>query len=310
MKTNWTAQAVPDQSGRIAVVTGANTGIGFEIAQVLAARGATVVLAGRNAQKCTQAAARIAASTPRAQVVVQQIDLASLASIRAAARELLAKFPRLDLLINNAGILYTPKTLTVDGFELQFGTNHLGAFALTGLLLPALLPVPGSRVVAVSSIAHRGPARINFADPQWERAYQPMAAYRQSKLANLMFTYELQRRLAAARAQTIAVAGHPGLTRTDIMRHSPPFIRALFAVLMPLSWPVAQSPAQGALPLLRAATDPAVLGGQYYGPGNRWLPEFTGPPVLVSSTEQSRDLAQQRRLWTLSEALTGVNFPV
>jgi NAD(P)-dependent dehydrogenase (short-subunit alcohol dehydrogenase family) len=310
MKARWTALEVPDQQGRTAVVTGANTGLGFEVAKVLAARGALVVLAGRDVNKLNRAAAHIAGIVPGANVAVQTLDLASLASVRAAARELQAKHPKISLLINNAGVLYTPKVTTIDGFELQFATNHLGAFALAGLLLKRMLEVPGSRVIAVSSIAHRGPSRINFEDLQWQRTYSRVAAYGQSKLANLMFTYELQRRLSASGARTIAVVAHPGLARTEIMRNSPAFIRALMPILMPFSSPITQSAEMGALPILRAATDPGVLGGQYYGPGGRWLPEFKGPPVLVSSTEQSRDPVLQRRLWAVSEELTGVSFPV
>src|SRR5215467_10117093 len=215
MKATWTSEDVPGQQGRVAVVTGANTGLGFETAQVLAAHGASVVLAVRDTEKGKQAAARIAATAPGADVMVQHLDLASLDSIRAAAGELRAKHPAIDLLINNAGVMFPPRQATGDGFELQFGTNHLGHFALTGLLLPQMLPVPGSRVVTVSSQAHRLRAQINFADLQGQRSYRRVAAYSQSKLANLMFTYELHRRLsAAATTTTIAVAAHPGLAGT------------------------------------------------------------------------------------------------
>ena len=191
MKAKWTSGDVPGQHGRLAVVTGANTGLGFETARVLAARGASVVLAVRDTDKGKAAAARIAVTAPGADVTVQRLDLASLDSVRAAAAELRARHPRIDLLINNAGVMFTPQQATRDGFELQFGTNHLGHFALTGLLLEQMLPVPGSRVVTVSSLAHRIRARINFGDLQGERSYSRVAAYSQSKLANLMFTYEL-----------------------------------------------------------------------------------------------------------------------
>ena len=197
MSEKWTERDVPEQQGRVAVVTGANTGLGFETARVLAARGASVVLAVRDVEKGKQAAARIAETAPGADLTVQELDLTSLESVRAAAAELRARHPRIDLLINNAGVMYTPRQTTRDGFELQFGTNHLGHFALTGLLLDLLLPVPGSRVVTVSSLGHRIRARIHFDDLQWERSYDRVAAYGQSKLANLMFTYELQRRLTA-----------------------------------------------------------------------------------------------------------------
>src|SRR5215472_14699299 len=220
MNAKWTSDDVPGQHGRLAVVTGANTGLGFETAQVLAARGASVVLAVRDIEKGKQAAARIAVTAPGANVTVQRLDLAWLDSIRAAAGELRARHPAIDLLINNAGVMFPPKQITGDRFELQFGTNHLGHFALTGLLLPQMLPVPGSRVVTVSSQAHRLRARINFDDLQSERSYQRVAAYGQSKLANLMFTYELHRRLSGA-GTTIAVAAHPGLANTGLTRNTP-----------------------------------------------------------------------------------------
>ena len=301
MNATWTSGDVPGQQGRLAVVTGANTGLGFETARVLAARGASVVLAVRDTEKGKAAAARIAGSAPGADVTVQPLDLASLDSVRAAAAELRARHPRIDLLINNAGVMFTPRQATRDGFELQLGTNHLGHFALTGLLLEQMLPVPGSRVVTVSSTAHRLRARINFGDLQGERSYRRVAAYSQSKLANLMFTYELHRRLSGAAATTIAVAAHPGLANTELTRNS----SAASAALARL---ISQTPAMGALPTLRAATDPGVLGGQYYGPGR--LLGTRGYPELAESSRRSRDTAIQRRLWTVSEELTGVTFPV
>src|SRR5215472_15723261 len=301
MTARWTSGDVPGQQGRLAVVTGANTGLGFETAQVLAARGASVVLAVRDTEKGERAAARIAVTAPGANVTVQPLDLASLESVRAAAGELRAQHPAIDLLINNAGVMFTPQQTTGDGFELQFGTNHLGHFALTGLLLEQMLPVPGSRVVTVSSTAHRLRARINFGDLQGERSYRRAGAYSQSKLANLIFTYELHRRLSGAATTTIAVAAHPGLAGTELTRHS----SAASAALARL---ISQKPAMGALPTLRAATDPGVLGGQYYGPSR--LLGTRGYPELAESSGQSRDTAIQRRLWTVSEELTGVTFPV
>src|SRR6266481_8212585 len=303
MNAKWTSGDVPGQQGRLAVVTGANTGLGFETARVLAARGASVVLAVRDTDKGKAAAARIAVTAPGATVTVQPLDLTSLESIRAAAGELRAKHPRIDLLINNAGVMFTPKQTTHDGFELQFGTNHLGPFALTGLLLEQMLPVPGSRVVTVSSLAHRIRARISFGDLQSQRSYRRVAAYSQSKLANLMFTYELHRRLSgAATTTTIAVAAHPGLAATELTRHTPAIAAFFYARV------ISQNPAMGALPVLRAATDPGVLGGQYYGPGG--FLGTRGYPELARSSRQSRDTAIQRRLWTVSEELTGVTFPV
>jgi NAD(P)-dependent dehydrogenase (short-subunit alcohol dehydrogenase family) len=299
---------VGDQSGRTAVITGANSGIGFEAALALAGHGAAVVLACRDIGKANSAADRINAATPAARAETVRLDLASLASVRQAAAEISERFGRLDLLINNAGLMMPPYGLTEDGFELQFGTNHLGHFALTGLLIGCLLEVPGSRVVTVSSNVHRT-GSINFGDLNSERGYRRTAAYGQSKLANLLFTYELQRRLAAAGAQTIAVAAHPGTARTDLGRHSPPWVSvAMSPRLRAFSFWYAQDSAMGALPTLRAATDQAASGGDYYGP--RGPMEFTGTPVRVKSSARSRDAAVQRRLWAESEKLTGVSYPV
>jgi len=300
----WTVADVPDQSGRTAVVTGANSGIGFEAAAVLARRGAVTVLACRDAGKGEAAAARMTAAAPGASVSVVRLDLASLDAVRAAAAEILARHERLDLLINNAGLMWPAYGKTADGFELQFGTNHLGHFALTGLLLEAMLPVPGSRVVTVSSNGHRA-GRLDFADLQSEQRYGRMTAYAQSKLANLMFTYELQRRLAATGAPTVALAAHPGNAFTDLTRHLPAVVQSAYPAVAGL---FGQSAAMGALPTLRAATDPAAAGGEYYGPGG--LAQFKGYPVRVSSTARSRDEGTQRRLWAESERLTGVTYPV
>ena len=302
MTAKWTSGDVPGQQGRLAVVTGANTGLGFQTAQVLAARGASVVLAVRDAEKGKAAAARIAGAAPGVNVTVQPLDLASLESIRAAAAELRARHPRIDLLVNNAGVMFPPRQATRDGFELQLGTNHLGPFALTGLLLPQMLEVPGSRVVTVSSLAHRLRARINLADLQSERSYHRAAAYSQSKLANLMFTYELARRLSAAGTTTIAVAAHPGLANTELTRHTPAITAFFYARL------ISQTPAMGALPALRAATDPGVLGGQYHGPDG--FGEQRGYPKVVGSSDKSHDVDVQRRLWAVSEELTEVVYPI
>ncbi|WNM34780.1 SDR family NAD(P)-dependent oxidoreductase [Streptomyces sp. Li-HN-5-11] len=305
MKQLWSADDMPDQHGRVAVVTGANTGLGFEIASALAARGAAVVLAVRDTGKGRQAADRINGLGPDAEVTVQRLDLSSLESVGSAADELRATHPKIDLLINNAGVMYTPRTTTIDGYELQFATNHLGHFAFTGLLLPHMLPVPGSRVVTVSSISHKQRARIDFDDLHAQKSYDRVAAYGRSKLANLLFTYELQRRLAANHADTLAVASHPGVAESDLSRNVAPWMRPLFAAAGPF---IRQSAAMGALPTLRAATDPEVVGGQYYGPGG--LGGFKGHPAPVTSSAESYDAALQRRLWTVSEELTGVEFPL
>lgn len=301
----WTAADVPDQTGRVVVITGANTGIGYAAAVVLAARGAHVVLAVRNLDKGTDAVARIRAAHPRAEVSLQRLDLAALDSVRAAADALRAAYPRIDLLINNAGVMMTPRQTTADGFEMQFGTNHLGHFALTGLLLDSLLGVGGSRVVTVSSNGHRLMAAIHFDDLQWENGYNRVAAYGQAKLANLLFTYELQRRLAATNRPTIAVAAHPGGSNTELTRNLPALLRPAERLISPL---IFQNAAMGALPTLRAATDPGVQGGQYYGPDG-WG-EQRGHPKLVRSSNRSHDEAVQQRLWTVSEELTGVTFGI
>src|SRR5258708_2081772 len=244
MNATWASGDVPGQQGRLAVVTGANTGLGFQAAQVLAARGASVVLAVRDTGKGKAAAAAIARAAPGANVTVQHLDLACLDSIRAAAAELRATHPRIDVLVNNAGVMFPPKQATSDGFELQLGTNHLGHFALTGLLLGQMLPAPGSRVVTVSSLAHRLRARINFDDLQGERSYRRVGAYSQSKLANLMFAYELARRLSGAGA-TIAVAAHPGLAATELTRNTPaiaPFPSARLLTQTPTTAPLPVPP--------------------------------------------------------------------
>jgi len=299
--SRWTAADIPDQTGRTAVITGSNTGLGYETARALAGRGARVVLAVRNLDKGKAAADLIARRYPGADVSVQELDLTSLESIRSAADELKAGYDGIDLLINNAGVMWTPKSTTRDGFELQFGTNHLGHFALTGLLLDRLMSVAGSRVVTVSSIGHRIRAAIHFDDLQWEHGYNRVAAYGQSKLANLLFTAELQRRLTAAGQDTIAAAAHPGGSDTELARHLPDFMAPAFSL-------ISQSAAMGALPTLRAAVDPGVLGGQYYGPGGPF--EMRGYPKVVASNARSHDADVAHRLWERSEALTGVVFPV
>jgi NAD(P)-dependent dehydrogenase (short-subunit alcohol dehydrogenase family) len=295
----WTTADIPDQTGRVAIITGANTGLGYETAAALAAKGAHVVLAVRNLEKGKEAARRIEQATPDGHVQLQELDLSSLGSIRAAADQLRSDHESIDLLINNAGVMFTPKSTTADGFELQFGTNHLGHFALTNLLLDRVLAVPGSRVVTVSSVGHRFARRgIRFDDLQWERDYGRVRAYGQSKLANLLFTYELQRRLQGT--NTIAVAAHPGGSRTELTRNLPPLVAAATRVLEPLM----QGADMGALPTLRAATDPGVLGGQYYGPDG--FGEQRGYPKVVASSAASYDIDAQRRLWTVSEELTSV----
>jgi NAD(P)-dependent dehydrogenase (short-subunit alcohol dehydrogenase family) len=308
MSGNWTAADVPSLAGRVAVVTGANAGIGLETATVLAQRGGIVVLACRDDRKAEQAASQIRSAAPGADVRAVHLDLASLGSVRHAADEILASCPRLDLLINNAGVMYVPFQRTEDGCELTFGVNHLGHFALTGLLLPRLLDTPDSRVVTVSSVAHRY-GEMHFDDLNLTQHYEPGPAYGQSKLANLLFSYELGDRLTAARSGTASLAAHPGVVLTGLWRTSARWERALISPRLRLiNFWAAQRASEGALPTLRAATDPAAQGGEYYGPGG--FHEYTGHPVRVESTAASHDPAAQRRLWDISEQLTGVCYAV
>jgi NAD(P)-dependent dehydrogenase (short-subunit alcohol dehydrogenase family) len=306
MSTNrpgWTTDDIPDQRGRVAIVTGANTGIGLETARALAGRGATVVLAVRNLEKGRAAVDDIRAGHPDGVVELQQLDLASLDSVRAAAGEIRDRFDRIDLLINNAGVMYAPRGQTADGFELQFGTNHLGHFAWTGLLIERLLEVDGSRVVTVGSLGHGMCRRLRLDEVSGEGRYVRFLAYGRSKLASMLFTYALQRRLADAGAPTIALAAHPGGVDTNLARRVPGT-----QLMLPLASHLAQQPSMGALPTLRAATDPDAVGGTYYGPDGRM--QLRGHPVVVSSSKRSYDVELQREVWRVSERLTGVTFPL
>jgi len=316
---NW---SIGDLRGKVALVTGANTGIGRATAQVLAAHGATVVLACRDLDKADRTAKAIRAAVPGAEigsthlgtadraaiaadVEPLRLDLADLASVRAAAESFRAAYPRLDLLINNAGVMMPPYGRTADGFELQIGVNHLGHFALTGLLLDRLLATEASRVVTVSSVGHHRGV-IDFADLQSEQRYEPLVAYPQSKLANLLFAHALQRRLAGT--GTASLAAHPGAARTELMRHSPWHFR--FVVSRRTKWLFSwliQDEQGAALPTLRAATDVNARGGDYFGPSG-WR-EFTGRrAVPVNASPASHDVGLQERLWAESERLTGVDF--
>lgn len=295
----WTHQSITDQTGKTAIVTGSNTGIGFEAAFALAAAGARVVLACRNQEKAAEARARIEAESPESRVEIASLDLSSLESIRAFAEAFRSRHDALHLLINNAGVMMPPKRQeTADGFEIQFGVNHLGHFALTGLLLDVIANTPGARIVNVSSQAHRR-GKIDFADPNWQnRSYKRIGAYGQSKLANLLFTFELQRRLDDAGVDAMAMAAHPGWTATDLQRHTPSFnfLNRFFAM----------KTAQGALPTLRAAVDEDVEGGEYFGPNGFY--EMRGFPVKVGSTKRSRSAEDAAKLWAISEEMTGVRF--
>jgi NAD(P)-dependent dehydrogenase (short-subunit alcohol dehydrogenase family) len=295
----WSEADIPDQSGRTAVVTGANSGIGFETARALAAKGARVVLACRSEEKGRDAEKRLRAAVPQADARFEPLDLGALASVRRFAEKLAAEERRLDLLVNNAGVMMPPYGRTADGFETQLGTNHLGHFALTGLLLPRLLATPRARVISVSSLAHFW-GRIDFDDLQAERSYNATRAYGQSKLANLLFARELQRRFEAAGVDALSAAAHPGSTRTELQRHSG-LMHAVVAVF-------SQQPPEGALPTLYAATAPDVRGGEYFGPSG--FAGCLGPPGRARSSPRANDAAAARRLWDVSEQLTGVAFEI
>ncbi|MFZ0977106.1 MAG: oxidoreductase [Solirubrobacteraceae bacterium] len=299
--SKWTAVDIPDQAGRVAVVTGANSGLGFVTARELARAGARVVLASRSAEKGRDAASRIVSAVPGVDVSAAILDLADLDSVRA----FVATAPdRLDLLINNAGVMAAPRRLTKDGFESQFGTNHLGHFALTGLLLGRLLAAPAPRVVTVSSTMHRG-GKIDLDDLQGERKYSRWGAYSQSKLANLMFCFELQRRAVAADTALLSLAAHPGYASTNLQAAGTDrfYERWFMAIGNRL---FAQSADMGALPTLYAATVPDLPGGTYVGPGGR--SEQRGYPKVVTAAGKAYDEAAWRRLWEVSEQLTGVHY--
>ncbi|NNC11415.1 SDR family NAD(P)-dependent oxidoreductase [Planctomonas sp. JC2975] len=307
MTTDWTETDVPDQTGRTVVITGANSGLGLETARVFARHGAHVVLACRDPRKADDARQRILAETPDAHLGTLELDLASQTSVRRAAHRITTDIPHLDLLINNAGALIRRYAVTEDGFETTFATNHLGAFALTGLVLNSLRSTPNSRVVTVSSVGHRRGV-MDFDDPNAAREFHSHQAYFQSKLANLLFAYELQRRLTEADACTISVAAHPGNARTAFGGDQR-MIR--IATGQRLRWATSwlmQDPRLSALATVRAAVDPTATGGEYFGPDGR--NEWTGHPVQVDSIPRSHDVGDQRRLWELSESLTGVRYPL
>lgn len=302
---HWTTANMPDLTGKVIIVTGANSGIGFEAAKEFAWKGAHTILACRSMDKAQAALAALQAEIPQAKAEIMQLDLASLASVRQFAEAFKANYDQLDVLVNNAGIMMVPYGRTADGFERQFGTNHLGHFALTGLLFDLLLNTPGARVVNVSSGGHRF-GEMDFDNLMFENQdeYTPMKAYGRSKLANLLFTYELQRRFEALGADAEALAAHPGISDTHLADHLlnrwfAPLIRPLFALMV-------QSAAMGALPTIRAAVDPQAEGGDYYGPdGPR---EQRGYPVKVTSNEASYNITNAQKLWQVSEQLTGVWF--
>lgn len=308
--SKWTAADIPDQRGRVAIVTGANSGLGKITSRELARAGAKVVMGCRDTAKGERAVAEIREAVPGAELELESLDLADLSAVREFAATVGERHPSLDLLINNAGVMATPRRETADGFEMQIGTNHLGHFALTGLLLERLLANAQPRVVTVSSGGHRG-GRINFDDLHGERRYGRWSAYMQSKLANLLSAYELQRRATAAGSALRSVAAHPGYSSTHLQSSGPGLGGGLAAgfntaVMAVTNRVIAQSEEMGALPSLYAATTADLPGGSYVGPDG--MGELRGHPTIVGSSRASKDEAVAGRLWDLSVELTGVDY--
>ncbi len=310
MGSKWTQKNLPDLKGKVVVVTGANSGLGLETSRELARKGARVVMACRNLTKAEAARDEITRDVgAHADLELRSLDLADLSSIKAFADELLAAYPKLDVLINNAGIMAIPRRETADGFEMQIGTNHLGHFALTARLLERLLETPGARVVNVASQAHRA-GKIRLDDLNWKKTYSKWPAYGQSKLANLLFTYELDRRVREHGLDLVSAAAHPGYSATNLQLVGPQMQGSGFMEKMTglANDVVAQSALMGALPSLYAAFAEDVSSGDYIGPDG--LMEMRGHPVKVTSNAASQDVEVGKKLWALSEELTALSFPV
>ncbi|MDE0143755.1 MAG: oxidoreductase [Caldilineaceae bacterium] len=307
MSNGWSSADIPDQTGRTVLVTGGNSGLGFHTCRLLAASGARVLLASRSPQRGDLARREILQGLPEAQLETTDLDLADLASVRRCAETLRSDLGRLDILVNNAGVMAIPRQETVQGYERQFGVNHLGHFALTGALLPLLLETPGSRIVNVSSMAHRN-GRMNFSDLQGRRKYSPFGAYSQSKLANLLFTLELQRRLESIGAGTFSVSAHPGFAATNLQYAAAreKESRIELVVMRILNALLSQSAEQGALPQLYAATAADVRGGDYIGPDG-WM-QMRGLPKKHRAKETAYDQEAAQELWRRSVELTAEPF--
>lgn len=301
----WTTSDMPDLTGKTIIVTGGNSGLGFESVKAFAQKGAKVVLASRSAEKGETAKAEILKEKPKGSVEFEVLDMADLESVKKFSERIHQKYSQLDVLLNNAGIMTTPYFKTKDGFEGQVGTNHLGHFALTGLLLDLIQNTPGSRVVNVSSMAHKQ-GNMNFNNLLFEngKGYSPMKAYGRSKLANLLFTYELQRFFERNNIKSISVAAHPGVSQTNLARHLED--KLYFKILYPIFKLMTQDAEKGALPQIRASVAPDVKGGEYYGPSG--FNEMKGSPVRVESNAASHNHEDAKKLWELSEKLTGVTF--
>lgn len=303
----WSEKDIPSQDGKRVIITGTG-GLGFEAARALTAKGAEVILAGRNPGKGAEALARIRTITPDAKITFERLDLASLASVADFAGRMADDGRPLDLLVNNAGVaIVRQRRETEDGFELQIGTNHFGHFALTMRLMPLLLKSAAPRVVSLSSNMHKR-GTINFDDLQLTQKYSPAGAYGQSKLATLMFAIELDARMKQQGLPVISAAAHPGIARTDLMNNGPAGQPVLQAVSHLIERIMGQSAAEGTLPLLRAATDPTVKGGEYFGPSG--CAEAKGTPEIAQVSPKARDAAARRRLWQVSAQLTGADLPV
>lgn len=301
---DWSTADIPTLDGTTVLVTGSNTGIGLETAAALAAAGAVTVLACRNLDKAQAARAEIVRRGARGQVEIVRLDLASQAQIADAAAEVLTRFPRIDRLINNAGVMADRRAETEDGHELLLGTNHFGHFAFTGRILPAVLAAPGSRIVTVTSLSQKL-GRMRWDDLHLTEGFKPFVAYAQSKLANLTFAVALQKRLTAAAEDTSSLVAHPGFADTDILRNHR---RQPSRIERRIAERFVQSPAEASRPSLRAATDPSAYGGEFYGPSHRF--EIHGHPVPVRPSRRALDEEQQRRLWDVSVEHTGVEYPL
>ena len=301
----WTTSTIPDLTGKVIIVTGGNSGIGFESVKAFVQKGAEVILACRSVEKGEAAKAEILRNMPTGKIAVMTLDLLDLSTVKNFAVKFKEKYNRLDILLNNAGIMIPPYGLTKDGFESQIGTNHLGHYALTGLLIDLIVKTPKSRVVSTSSLAHKN-GKMDFDNFLFDNGngYTPNKAYGRSKLANLLFIYELQRLFVAKGINCIAVAAHPGVSQTNLMR----FIedKFYFRFLKPLSSLILQSAAMGALPQIRAAADPDVKGGEFYGPDG--FNEMKGSPIKVKSIPASYNTEDAKQLWKLSEKLTGITY--
>jgi len=304
-KTKWTIENIPDLTGKVILVTGGNSGLGYESVKAFAENGAEVVLASRSTEKGETAKTQIMKSNPKGKIRVMELDLMDFSSIKEFTREFRGKYDQLNVLLNNAGIMTTPYFLTKDGLEAQNGTNHFGHYALTGLLMDLIVKSPGSRIVNVSSNGHKY-GKMDFENLLFENGkdYTPMKSYARSKLSNLLFTYELQRAFELKGIDSIAVAAHPGASRTNLGRflENKWWFKPLFALMAPFT----QDQAQGALPQIRASVDPNVKGGEYYGPSG--FGEMKGDPVLVKSNNASHDQEDAKQLWEVSQKLTGITY--